>query len=305
VPEPSSSVIVLLSCLLGSANAWVCVIPAPPVTHPAPPPITAPALPSPPPPSPSPSPSPVPPPAPAPGPPVGTPQEPAPPPPVTPAPSRNRLPGDVIDLDNWYLTLPTGESGDPDTVEQPQLASYRSDYFRLNESRDGVVFTATAGGTTTKNSKYPRSELREMNGSSKAAWSNTRGRHTLTARQAITALPPAKPEIVTAQIHGGDDDVMQIRLEGTRLVAQYDDGKSEIVMDPRYRLGTVFDLKIVAAERRIVVYYNGARKAEIDRSGSGWYFKSGSYLQSNTSKGDRPTAAGSVVVYSLTVTHSG
>ena len=109
---------------------------------------------------------------------------------------------------------------------------------------------------------------------------------------------------MTAQIHGGDDDVMQVRLEGTRLVVQYDDGKSEIVMDPNYRLGTMFDVKIVAAEGRVVVSYNGAPKAEINQSGSGWYFKSGSYLQSNTSKGDRPTAAGSVVIYSLNVTHS-
>ena len=224
--------------------------------------------------------------------------------PSTPSPSSNRLPGDVIDLNNWYLTLPTGAAGSPDTVKQPNLASYSSDYFRLTDGRDGVVFTATAGGTTTKNSKYPRSELREMNGSQMAAWSNASGTHTLVARQAVVSLPTAKPEIVTAQIHGGDDDVMQVRLEGTRLMVQYDDGKSEIVMDPDYRLGTIFDVKIVAAQGRVVVSYNGVPKAEINQSGSGWYFKSGSYLQSNTSKGDPPTAAGSVVVYSLNVTHS-
>ena len=166
------------------------------------------------------------------------------------------------------------------------------------------MFTANAGGTTTKNSKYPRSELREMNGSEMAAWSNASGTHTLTTRQAITSLPPAKPEIVSAQIHGGDDDVMQVRLEGNRLVVQYDDGKSETVIDPNYRLGTVFDVKIVAAEGRVVVYYNGAAKAQINQSGSGWYFKSGSYLQSNTSKGDQASASGSVVIYSLNVTHS-
>ena len=44
---------------------------------------------------------------------------------------------------------------------------------------------------------------------------------------------------------------MQVRLEGTRLMVQYDDGKSEIVIDPDYRLGTVFDVKIVAAEGRV------------------------------------------------------
>jgi hypothetical protein len=276
----------MLMCTLSSANAWMCGIQEPPAPPPAPPPVTAPAAPIPP--------------------PVLTlpPRGAGPAVPAPSNPAEHDLPGDLIDLRNWYLTLPTGSAGSPDTVKQPNLESYSSSFFRLNPARDGVVFTANAGGTTTKNSKYPRSELREMSGSKMAAWSNDSGTHTLTARQAVTALPPAKPEIVTAQIHGGDDDVMQVRLEGTRLMVQYDDGKSEIVMDPDYRLGTVFDVKIVAAQGRVVVYYNGAAKAEINQSGSGWYFKSGSYLQSNTSKGDRASAAGSVVIYSLKVTHS-
>jgi alginate lyase len=287
VQKPSSSVAAMLVCSLTSGAAWLCgTQPIPPI-RPAPPPVTTPVAPV------------------AVQPPVVAPLPPTPAPqPAASKASNNRQPGDVIDLKNWYLTLPSGSAGDPDTVQQPKLASYTSKFFRLNDTRDGVAFTATAGGTTTENSHYPRAELREMNGSAKAAWSNTRGTHTLTARQAITALPTAKPEIVSAQIHGGDDDVMQVRLEGTKLVVQYDDGKSEIVMDPKYKVGTVFDVKIVAAGGRILVSYNGAQKAEIKQSGSGWYFKSGSYLQSNTSKGDKPNAEGTVVIYSLKVTHS-
>ena len=133
-------------------------------------------------------------------------------------------PADVLDLTNWYLTLPTGADGDPDTVEQPDLATYTSRYFQLNATKDGVAFTANADGVTTKNSSYPRTELREMNGQQKAAWSNTTGVHTLNVTEAVTELPPAKPETVTAQIHDGNDDVLQIRLEGPRLIVQYDDG---------------------------------------------------------------------------------
>jgi hypothetical protein len=278
VPK-SSSVVTLLMCVFSSGNIWACHIPGAqnPVSEPPPSTVATPV------------------PAPFPG----------PAPASTPAPEeRVVVPGDLLDLTNWYLTLPTGPKGDPDTVHQPQLASYRGEAFRLNDAGDGVIFTAPAGGTTTKNSKYPRSELREMRGSEMARWSNTSGTHTLTARQAVTALPTAKPEIVTAQIHGGDDDVMQVRLEGKRLLVQYDDGKREITIDPSYVLGRVFDVKIVAAGSRVQVYYNGVRKAEIKRSGSGWYFKAGSYVQSNTSKGDEPTACGQVVIYSLTVTHS-
>ena len=106
---------------------------------------------------------------------------------------------------------------------------------------------------------------------------------------------------MTAQIHDAKNDVMEVRLEGKRLLAQYNDGKSEIIIDPAYVLGTVFDVRIVAASSKVQVCYNGVLKATINESGSGWYFKSGSYLQSNTSKGDKPTAAGVVVTYALEV----
>ena len=214
------------------------------------------------------------------------------------------LPADVLDLTNWYLTLPTGQPGDPDTVEQPELARYNSTWFRLNDARDGVVFTADAGGVTTKNSTYPRSELREMKGQEKASWSNTTGTHILAVREAVTALPQVKPDVVTAQIHDSESDVVEVRLEGTRLIAQYDDGGTDVTLDPGYTLGTAYDLKIVATGGRIEISYNGVQKAVIQQSGSGWYFKAGSYMQSNISKGERPDAAGVVVIYALSVTHS-
>ena len=37
---------------------------------------------------------------------------------------------------------------------------------------------------------------------------------------------------------------------------------------------------------KIFVYYNGVQKVTYSKSGSGWYFKAGSYTQSNPSKGD-------------------
>lgn len=213
-------------------------------------------------------------------------------------------PGDLIDLENWFLTLPIGPAGDPDSIDQPELLDYRSEWFDLTPDRTGVVFRAPAGGVTTKNSKYPRSELREMNGEEKAAWSNTEGTHTLETRQAITAVPRAKPEVVSAQIHDGGDDVLQIRLERSTLVAQYDDGREQIVIDPVYRLGTPYDLRIVAANGRITVFYNGQRRAEIERSGSSWYWKIGAYTQSNPERGEDADAEGVVVVYSLSIEHS-
>ena len=48
--------------------------------------------------------------------------------------------------------------------------------------------------------------------------------------------------------------------------------------------------------------HTGAK--DLPLSGTGWYFKAGAYVQSNTSTGDRPPANAQVVVCSLTVTHS-
>ena len=45
-------------------------------------------------------------------------------------------------------------------------------------------------------------------------------------------------------------------------------------------------------------------KGDIPVAGDGWYFKAGTYTQSNVERGDAPDAAGQVVIYSLGVTHS-
>jgi hypothetical protein len=221
-----------------------------------------------------------------------------------PPPGTAQFPGQVIDLTNWYLTLPTGEEHNPDDVYQPGLNAFTDRWFRLNDKRDGVVFTADAGGATTKDTHYPRSELREMDGRDKASWSNATGTHTLRLRQAITQLPTVKPHVVTAQIHDDEADVIEVRLEGEHLLVEYDAGDGEITVDPEYVLGTPYDLEITAAGGHIRVSYNGTPKADVVKSGSGWYFKTGSYVQSNPSRGDAPDAAGQVVLYSLDVQHA-
>jgi hypothetical protein len=206
---------------------------------------------------------------------------------------------------DWKLTLPGGKEGDPTEILPSDLRSFVEDgIFHLTPEGDGVVFRAEVGGATTKNSNYPRSELREMAGAEEeASWSNTSGSHTLDVRQAITETPPVKPHVVAAQIHDGSDDVLQIRLEGTTLAVQYNDGKSQIVIDPDYQLGTPYDLRIAAEDSRVVVFYNGEQAAELPLHGSSWYFKVGAYTQSNPEKGDESGAAGEVVVYDLALNH--
>lgn len=220
--------------------------------------------------------------------------------PLTP-PSAGK-PSDFIDLKNWYLTLPSGPQGSPDTIHQPILNDYSSIYFSVNPSKNGVQFAAWVDGVHTKNSSYPRSELREMKGTDKASWSNKSGTHTMTVKQAITHTPVVKPHVVAAQIHDSSDDIIMVRLEGKNLFVEAK-GNSIGVLEPNYSLGTIYTVKIVAAGSRIKVYYNDVLKVDYAKSGSGYYYKAGCYTQSNLSKGDKADAYGEVIIYSLEVKH--
>jgi poly(beta-D-mannuronate) lyase len=214
----------------------------------------------------------------------------------------------VLSLGSWKLTLPISSSHDssPEEIEQPGLANFSlAPYFQLTAAGTGVQFQAPVGGVTTTNSKYPRSELREMtdNGANEASWSNISETHTMTIRQAITHLPTVRPELVAGQIHDDDDYVILIRLEGSHLFVE-GDGDNVGTLDDAYKLGTVFTVKVVAGGGHIEVFYNGVQKADYNKSGSDYYFKAGCYTQSNPSKGDDPNDYGQVIIYSLQTTQS-
>jgi hypothetical protein len=220
----------------------------------------------------------------------------------TTGPVAGDLPSELIDTKDWYLTLPTGKQGDPDIVEGSALARYHSQFFQLNPAKDGVVFTAGTGGATTSGSQYPRSELREMFGAEKASWDGRKGRHTMEIVEAITETPKEKPDVIAGQIHGTSDDLMQIHLSGQQLRVKYADGQKYVDLDPNYRLGTMFAVKIESSGGRVKVWYNGQQKADLPISSSTSYFKAGVYTNSNPSTGDR-SGEGQVVIRSLAVRH--
>ncbi len=196
-----------------------------------------------------------------------------------------------VDLRPWKLTLPVGK---PDEVHEP--AGFSSEHFR--RTPEGLWFRAPVEGATTKGSSYPRCELRELG----AAWSTVVGTHTMTIRQAILRAPAKKPHVVAGQIHDAKDDVVMIRLEGTKLFVE-GGGKNLGMLDPAYALGAEFTVRIVAAGGRIRVSYDGVEKADVERRAEGCYFKAGVYTQSNLAKGDLAGEAGEVRIRSLSVAH--
>jgi hypothetical protein len=233
---------------------------------------------------------------------------------ATPAPyegtaARCAYPAEVLDLTDWKVTLPTGEDEKPTEITQPELAAFSAKpWFQADAACDAVRFRAAVNGVTTGGSSYPRAELREMtdNGEEKAAWSTTRGTHTLVVTEAFTALPADKPHLVGAQVHGGDDDVTVFRLEGSSLyITDGDDRHHHLVTDD-YELGTEFEAKFVAEDGEIDVYYNGKRQTTISHEGDTNYFKAGAYTQANCDNSDPCTDKnyGEVRISSIEVTHS-
>jgi hypothetical protein len=214
-------------------------------------------------------------------------------------------PAGIINLTNWKLTLPTGDDGDPDEVLQPDLDRFRNPkYFHVATLGDGVVFRAPVGGVSTGNSKYPRSELREMTagGKKQASWSGESGTHVMTITQSITALPDGKAEVVAGQIHDEEDDVVMVRLHGSKLFVE-SDGREVGVLDPAYRLGTRFTVQFVAKSGQIRITYNGIKTVGMKRDGSGYYFKAGCYTQANEDNAEEGSY-GEVVIHALAVQHS-
>jgi Alginate lyase len=220
------------------------------------------------------------------------------------------VPAELLELSAWKLTLPIGSRREPDEpreVLQPELATFSIDpFFELTAEADAVIFQANAGGVTTSNSGYPRSELREMtaDGADEAAWSTSAGTHTLTITQAITHLPDEKPHVVAGQIHDAEDDIVMIRLEGDRLFVE-GDGEELGLLDDAYVLGTVFTVQMSAHDGMIDVYYEdlGTPAVTVAREVEGCYFKAGVYTQSNEEQGDAPDAYGEVVIHELVLEH--
>jgi hypothetical protein len=205
-------------------------------------------------------------------------------------------PSQVLDLATWKLNLPTNNQ----QVTQPALASFYDDAFRVVEA---VQFTVTCGEEPQPGSKFPRSELREMNADgSNASWSTTSGVHKMELTQRITHLPVVQPKLVCGQIHSVTDYLILVVLNGQQLYVKYKNTVAGI-LNENYQLGTYFDMTIQVERGYVDVFYNGAHLVHQAMTEDQCYFKAGCYLQSNTSLGDLPTAYGQVEITSLTVSH--
>ena len=224
-----------------------------------------------------------------------------------------------IDLSNWKLTLPVDSAGKLQgkaaESKQPQLSTYRSEWFYLNAAGDGYVFVApTIGATTSSKTKNIRSEWRQMFGDKLAAWSSTVGCNTMTVELSVDVLPIGpKPHVVVAQIHDGTDDVTVVRVEGDttardRAAIWITDGDSTrgFMLTDNYRLGDRIQVGFDVADGVIRYTFNGQivdyRQAKKVKD---CFFKAGCYNNSGgivTKLPDGRPDYAQVTIYACTVT---
>lgn len=137
----------------------------------------------------------------------------APPPAPTPTPPKVKVEGvdyflPRIDLKNWKVTLPIGN---PTEVSPPEILSYATSSllrpFMYNDSTDGgLVFYAYPGSTTT-NTVYSRTELREQlqPGSNSVNWTFLKG-GAMTGTLSVTDVSKDASgkfhKVIVMQIHG-------------------------------------------------------------------------------------------------------
>jgi hypothetical protein len=224
--------------------------------------------------------------------------------------STGSKPRDLIQFNGpnqaWKLNLDTnaggehpGEQGGSVEKSAKDLAQGFVDdgHFEVVENGSAVRFRSHLNGATTGGSKYPRTELREMkpgDPTKKAEWNPADATvRTLTAHVKVVQTPstPSHKRVSIGQIHGGDDDLLQIMYDAEKKAIGYtwpdssDEGAWKKNLIHPYTPGTWFTYRIQAGGGRVRIFIDGQEKAvENDVDSPRCYFKAGAYTQSSVIK---------------------
>lgn len=235
-------------------------------------------------------------------------------------------PRDRLDLNHWQLTLPVdadgGTAGQARTVSASELvAGYASEWFYGGDD-GGVSFWAPVNGAKTPNSRYARSELREVVNPDDVSqnW-NVTGIGELNASLAVTQVPYGNDRVTVGKIVGYGDATEVTAL--LHLVYRLHDGgcaaslyallsdaptkgapvRTLTLHDRRLRMGQEFSYTIRVAGGVLTLRSVTAElTTTIDPS---WaetpvYFRAGAGLGA---AGDSATDGAHVSFYALSATH--
>lgn len=235
----------------------------------------------------------------------------------------NAAPSENFDLSDWKLTLPLDASGKNSgtAVEVKSLSAYERTPYFYTGSDGAMVFAAPVGGATTSGSSYARSELREMLGADRAAWSLAQGGFmaaTLEVDRAPVKFDGVAGRIVVGQIHGVDDELVRLYWENGKVYFVNDQAGSRNSETKFFFVNSAGEQPAVSLDERfyysidargdnlvVKVVADGQTYTSATRINDVWdtdkfYFKAGAYLNVNETQG---TGWGQASFYSLTFNH--
>ena len=230
---------------------------------------------------------------------------------------------------HWKLQIPELQDGSDTKIKEVgkgtgiSFDNYSSEYFYYDDSDSAFVFNTPVSAPKTVNTKYARSELREMMGDDKTVNWDWNGRHCLDVEEAVTKIP-ANGTVMVCQVHGiypnGDNGPVPLKViyEGNkkRLAItykahpqSYEDQKiyyfDEVELNQKFTIS----IQIIDGTGYVSISSNGiSQKYEYSYNPvtTGWidfynYFKAGNYIQDCE---DNSENAGSTVkMYNINVTH--
>jgi len=244
-------------------------------------------------------------------------------------PNAGTPPKELLDLHKWSLTIPVdssgGTSGTADTVTTSELLDgYTSQWFYGTED-SGVAFWAPVNGARTPQSKYARSELRELVDPANESVNWFVGDDaTMTAEVAVNRVPLSNgnAKVIVGKIVQYSDEnpdtnfLMHLiyhvhantcTAELYALVDQSPNGTSQpehyTLIDDGLQLNHKFSYTI-AVHQGVLTISSGAHTQTVQIN-QAWnnlpvYFRAGAGL--NTSGTDANDGA-AVTIFSLAVTH--
>ncbi|GAB3090846.1 hypothetical protein G8770_22140 [Aestuariicella hydrocarbonica] len=237
-------------------------------------------------------------------------------------PDSNLSPSQNFNLDTWKLTLPVskdfyfGDGGsssaeilpfEENGLYAPLNEGYQDTEFFFTNSEDGSMsFRAPlSGGTSTTNSSYVRTELRELYNwnpgeSTGAANWNNEGFHQLSGTLQVTEYWPEDPQTVVGQIHAKDSSkaLLKLQWDGPGKPVRAIINRSPDSGDPfSLTFDTVglekFSYVITLENNTLTIQVNDNIQSVVfgqNSMSSSWndhvyYFKAGNYAQADKSGG--------------------
>ncbi|MGC3965488.1 MAG: alginate lyase family protein [Rhodocyclaceae bacterium] len=220
-----------------------------------------------------------------------------------------------IDLSKWKLQIPVNPI---DVATRDLLKGYQDKYFYVDKDGSLAFWCPASGFKTTANTKYPRSELREMldpdNHAVNWGWQGT---HEMNLRGAVMHVSPSGKTIVM-QIHAvmPDGSNAPPLVKGQFYKNTLDflvknsaaGGKDTHYVFEGIELGKPYDAQIKVVDGVLSMTVNGQTKTvDFVAKDAGWkdlkfYFKAGNYLQDRQADGSDTSAL--VKLYKLDVKHS-